>query len=273
MSYRMLEAIAKFRAKLDAGRVCLGAGITLGDPLVTDALGDSVDFFWVDNEHCLMSAESLNGHLLAARAHGVPAIVRLPGSSVEAIKPVLDSGAEGIIVPQVRSAQEVRDVVGNCRYPPLGRRGYGPRIPSNYGRDGGAEYIARANRDLFVSVQVENAEAFGALDEIVSVPGLDSVVLGPWDLAASLGHPNEPEHPEVAAALKTIIEKARGAGLYVGSGMGADPDYACLMAKRGVQWLQLGGDYDYIISQVGQITAQVRSRLGATGSDVPAEQR
>ena len=269
MSYRMFEAVAKFRAKLDAGQVCLGAGITFDDPLVTDALGDSVDFFWIDTEHCLMNPRTLIGHLLAARARGVPGIVRVPGSSAAIIKPVLDSGAEAIIVPQVRSAEEVRRVVSECRYPPLGRRGYGPRVPSNYGRDGGSDYIARANRELFVSVQIENTEALGALDEIVSIAGLDSVALGPWDLAGSLGHSNEPQHPEVVAAIETIIRKTRAAGLYVGSGMGLDPDYARVMVGRGVQWLQVGGDCDFLVNQMDQIASQVRSSraTGANGTE------
>ena len=119
----MLQAIKIFREKLAAGRVCLGAGISLSDPLVTDALGDSVDFFWIDLEHGAMSPEILSGHLLAARARRVPGIVRVTGSTTPFIKPILDSGAEGIVVPQVRSAEEVRSVVADCRYPPLGRRG------------------------------------------------------------------------------------------------------------------------------------------------------
>ncbi len=259
MSYEMLGAIAGFRAKLDAGQVCVGAAITFDDPLVTDALGESVDFFWIDTEHGILSPQALAGHLLAARARGVPGLVRVPGSATAFIKPVLDMGAEGIIVPQVRSAQEVEGVVSDCRYPPLGRRGYGPRVPSNYGRDGGDEYITRANQQIFVSVQIENADGYEALDEIAAIPGLDSLVLGPNDLAASLGHMNQLEHPDVVAAVEAIIRTARAAGLYIGSGMGADPDYACLMANRGVQWLQVGCDYNYIVAHTDQIGSQVRS--------------
>ena len=179
--------VAAFRAKMAAGDICIGASITLTDPHATDALGDSVDFFWIDLEHSMMSAEALGGHLLAAKARSKPALVRVPGSGTPFIKPVLDAGADGIIVPQVRSTAEVQDVVNSCRYPPLGERGYGPRVPSNYGRDGGDTYIERANREIFVAVQIENAQAFAALDEILAITGLDSIALGPWDLSASLG--------------------------------------------------------------------------------------
>jgi len=259
----MMEAIARFRQKLKAGRVCLGAGITFADPLVSDALGGSCDFLWIDLEHSAMSPEALNGHLLAARARNVPAIVRVTGSSTPFIKPVLDAGADGIVVPQVRSAEEVRQIVSDCRYPPLGRRGYGPRVPSNYGRDGGDEYIERANKDLFVAVQIETVEALEALDDILTIPGLDSIVLGPWDLSGALGVLGDVEHPRVVAAIETIIAKTRAAGLAVGSGMGPDADYAYKMAKRGVQWLQVGGDYGYLIKCMDQITASVRERLNS----------
>jgi 2-dehydro-3-deoxyglucarate aldolase/4-hydroxy-2-oxoheptanedioate aldolase len=257
----MGKAITNFRDKLKAGYICLGPGITLTDPLVTDALGDSVDFFWIDLEHSLMSPEALNGHLLSARARGVAALVRVTGSSMPFIKPVLDAGADGIIVPQVQSAEEVRQVVRDCHYPPLGTRGYGPRVPSNYGRDGGSEYITSANENIFVAVQIETMGALEAIDDIVAIPGLDSLVIGPQDLSGALGLLGDVEHPKVVAAIETIIKKARDAGLFVGAGMGTEPDYAYIMAKRGVQWLQVGGDFGYLIAFMDELTSSVRSRI------------
>lgn len=253
--------IVAFRAKLAAGAICIGASITLNDPRVTDALGDSVDFFWIDMEHSLMSPAAVHGHLLAAKGRGVPALVRVTGSSTPFIKPVLDAGADGIIVPQVRSAEEVQQIVADCRYPPLGRRGYGPRVPGNYGRDSGSAYIDRANRELFVAVQIENQAAFHALDAILAIPSLDSIVLGPFDLSADMELLGQLDAPTVAAALDTIIAKSRAAGRFVGSGMGPDAKLALQMARRGVQWLQVGDDYGYMIQAMDQITASVRSQI------------
>jgi len=256
-----MNAITAFREHLAAGRVCVGAAVTFTDPLVSDALAGSADFLWVDLEHSGMTTETLAGHLLAARGRGVPALVRVAASDTPLIKPVLDVGADGIIVPQVRGADEVRRAVADCRYPPQGRRGYGPRVPSNYGRDGGDDYIARANRDLFVAVQIETAEALDALDEIAAVPGLDSLAIGPWDLASALGAGVNVEHPQVVGAIEAIVAKARAAGLFVGSGMGADPEYAARMAGRGVQWLQVGDDCGYLVRCMDEITRSVRDRL------------
>lgn len=258
-----MSAIAQFRERLAADAVCIGASITFTDPRVTDALADSVDFLWIDLEHSLMSPEALSGHLLAARGRNTPALVRVTGSATPFIKPVLDLGADGIIVPQVRTADEVRQIVRDCRYPPQGQRGYGPRVPSNYGRDGGADYLARANRDLFVAVQIETAEALAALDDILAIPGLDSLVLGPQDLSGALGRLGDVEHPTVVAALETVIAKTRAIGRSVGAGMGTDVGYATNMARRGVQWLQVGGDYGYMIEGIDGIAGGIRSRLAA----------
>src|SRR5205823_2432532 len=136
---RMICNIHKFRDKLKTGRLCLGAGVSFTDPAVTEALCDSVDFLWLDLEHTPISLESLQAHLIAARAGGAPALVRVPSGEIGWVKRVLDVGAEGIILPQARSVAEVQAFVAACRYPPLGQRGFGPRRSGNYGRNSGPE--------------------------------------------------------------------------------------------------------------------------------------
>jgi len=257
-----MKDIQRFRREIRSGRVLLGASTSFTDPLVTDCLAASVDFFWIDMEHTGMTTETVAGHLLAARARKVPALVRVVGSGWRFIKPVLDVGAEGIIVPQVRSAEEVRAVVDDCRYPPRGRRGFGPRVPSDYGRDEGRAYIRRANRDVFVSVQIENTDALAAADDILAVPGLDGVVLGPGDLSGSLGVPGETTHPRVVTALRMVIGKAKAAGLSVGAGVAPDPQAALAMARHGVQWMHVGIDAHYLWRYFDQMALVVRRKLG-----------
>ena len=257
-----MEPIVRFRQQLAAGQRCLGAAITLSDPLISEALADCVDFFWIDLEHALIGPEGLHGHFLAAHSRNVPALVRVSGSDTPFIKPVLDAGADGIIVPQIRSVDEVRQVVSDCRYPPVGRRGFAPHVPSNYGRLSGDEFLQRANASVFVSVQIETAEALAAIDEIVRVPGLDSVVIGPWDLSGSMGMLGQVKHPQVVAAMQTVVSKARSAGLSVGAGMGTDPEFACFMAELGAQWIQVGGDYGYMVKYADDMMSTLRCRLG-----------
>ena len=256
-----MQAAHRFRQQLQTGRVSLGAGITFADPTATEALCDSVDFFWIDMEHTALGLDSVQAHLITAGARGVPALVRLRGSDQPFIKPVLDAGADGVIVPQVRSADEVSRAVSYCRYPPLGRRGYGPRRPSNYGRRDPAEFVAEANENLFVAAQIENVDAMADLDAIIDVPGLDSLAIGPWDLSASMGLLGQLDHPDVVAAIETVITKAREAGLSVGCGMGCDQEYACWMARRGVQWVQMGCDHEFLARTMDWAVAGVRNRL------------
>jgi 2-keto-3-deoxy-L-rhamnonate aldolase RhmA len=255
-----MGAITRFRRELQAGKALIGPVVSFTDPAVTDALADSADFIWIDLEHGAMSPEALAGHLLAGRAKDTPVLVRLPGSHTSLIKPVLDAGAEGLVIPQVRDAAEVRNIVGDCRYPPVGRRGIGPRVPSNYGRVALDDVVKYANENLFVAIQIENAEALANLDDILAVPGLDSVVIGPVDLSASLGLPGQIDHPRVIAAIETVIAKARAAGVIVGAGVG-DAEHAALMIRRGVQWVQMGGDGEYLWRYFAMMVSTARARL------------
>jgi 2-keto-3-deoxy-L-rhamnonate aldolase RhmA len=175
----MWERIDAFRRKLDAGRFCLGTAVTLTDPTVVEALCDSVDFLWIDLEHSPTSLETVAAHLLAARAGGKPDVVRAPSSDVAWIIRDLDTGDEGLIVPQIRSSDEVRQVVSACRYPPNGTRGYGPRRATNYNRQISADYIVQSDRSLFIAIQIETIEALDDLDAILAIGGYVCVVIGP----------------------------------------------------------------------------------------------
>ena len=258
----MICNIHKFRDKLRAGQVCLGAGVSFTDPAVTEALCDSVDFLWIDLEHSPISLESLQAHLMAARAGGAPAPVRIPSNDLGWVKRVLDIGAEGIILPQARSAAEVEAFVSACRYPPQGNRGFGPRRGMNYGRTNLAEYLEHANKNLFVAVQIETTAALEALDAIVRLPGIDSIVVGPADLSGSMGMLGQLSHPRVVEAIQTIAAKAKQAGLFVGIGMGPSTDYAVQVARLGVQWIQCGGDFSYMVSAADSLYLGIRRRLG-----------
>lgn len=253
----------RFRERLKAGELLLGPGINLSDARVSEALADSVDFLWIDLEHSIIGAQALQGHLMAARGRDTPAIVRVTGSDTAFIKPVLDAGAHGIVVPQVRGVEEVRRVIADCRYTPEGQRGFGPLIPTNYGRTGLTEYVAAANAGVFVSVMIENVEALEAIDEIVALPGLDSVVLGPMDLSASLGRLGQVDDPRVVEAMERVIVAALAAGVSVGSGLGANTEFGLAQVRRGVQWLQVGGDCEYLVRGMDQLFSAIRDGVGS----------
>jgi 4-hydroxy-2-oxoheptanedioate aldolase len=257
-----MEAILKFRCQLKEGRACLGTAVGLCDPMVTYALAPVADFLWIDHEHGRMSPEYLTGHLLAARHQGAPSLVRVPSCDTASLKMVLDMGADGVIVPMIHDADEVAAVVADCRYPPVGRRGWGPGLLTEAAGKTMRQYADEANAAVFVAVQIETAEALEAIDRIVAVPGVDSLVIGPADLSGALGGFGEYDHPKFLAAVDTIIAKARGAGLSVGAGGGSNAEYVSAMIRRGVQWHTISGDVGLMVQCMKQLAAEVRTRLG-----------
>jgi len=116
-----------------------------------------------------------------------------------------------------------------------------------YGRLGQQDYLKQANRDVFVVVQVETVELLAEMDEVLKIEGLDSLVLGPQDLSGSMGRLGDTTHPEVIAAMKTVAAQARAAGKFIGSGLGADPQFARVLIDCGVQWLQAGNDFEFML--------------------------
>jgi 2-keto-3-deoxy-L-rhamnonate aldolase RhmA len=258
-----MENARHFRSKVASGVPVLGTCVTFFDPTVTEALTRVLDFVWIDSEHSPMSLERILGHILATKGTQTAPLVRVAANDPVLIKPVLDLGAAGVIVPLVKSAEDVRLAVAACRYPPEGIRGYGPRRPADYGRLGGPDYLRLANESIITVVQIEQREAFENLDEILAVPGLTSIMVGPNDLSASLGYPGQPTHPEVLRAIETIATKANQAGVPAGVAVGADPEILAGWLDKGFSWVAMGADFVLLLRSASQIAAQLRSHRKA----------
>lgn len=245
-----MTAIEDFRQRLARGEVLLGPSVVFSDPRVTEALAPSVDFIWLECEHSLIGPEAVVGHVLAARSANVPLVMRIATGTTALVKPALDSGVAGLVIPQVRSVDEVKAVVADCRYAPLGQRGMGPVRPSNYGRIPARDVVAAD--DVFLAIQIETVEALDAVEEIAAVPGIDSLVVGPTDLSASLGLLSQFDHPTVRAAIARIVSAARANDLPVGVGVG-DAATAASMIEQGIQWVQLSGTDAYLWQRFEQL--------------------
>jgi 2-keto-3-deoxy-L-rhamnonate aldolase RhmA len=258
----LLPHTDRFRARLAAGETCLGTVITFTDATVTEALSQVLDFVWIDMEHNALSLETVQSHLMATKGSDTTPLVRVPWNDPVLIKPVLDIGAAGIIVPLIRSADEARRAVAACLYPPEGIRGYGPRRPSLYGELGGAEFCRAANASVMPIIQIEHINAIESIDEILAIPRLASIVFGPNDLAGSMGLMGQPRHPDVLAAIDSAIAKARRAGIPVGIGIGDDPEQLLDWITRGIQWLAMGGDCSLLLRAAKQLVAAIRQTTG-----------
>ena len=247
-----------FRDKLRRGQVCLGTGISMSDPTVCEALCPDMDFFWMDLEHSALSTERLKMHLMAMKGSPCASLVRVPWNDPVLVKPVLDMGADGVIFPMVRNADDVEQAVAACRYPPEGVRGFGPLRPLDYGRQNATEYCREANENLIVIVQIELLEAVENIEEILRVPGLTSIAFGPQDLSASMGLRTEPKRPEVRATMAQVIEKAKAANIPVGVSIGADVEWLRDLVDMGVQWLAMGNDVTLMVKAGQEMVRAMR---------------
>src|SRR5258708_36550935 len=259
-----MENAKKMREKIAKGQMCYGSYISCTDPVVTEALSSFNDFFWIDAEHNALSLETIQLHLMATRGSEAAGIVRVPWNDPVLIKPVLDIGADGIIAPFVRTAEDVRRAVAACRYPPEGVRGYGPRRANRFGKLRQLDYIKEANENIIVVAQIEHVDALNHLDEILAVPGLTSIQVGPNDLSGFMGLLGQPNDPDVVKVIRTIVEKTLKTKVWASVSVGGDLDYFASWVKQGVQWMPLSGDIPYMLSAARQMQEQVRALVGGS---------
>jgi len=235
-----------FKSRLASGEKLLGSMITLPCPAVAEILVElGYQWLFVDGEHGpLETAEVLS--ILQAVGDRVPCIVRVPAAEEVPIKKMLDLGAAGIIAPQVNTAQQAADVVAWSLYAPQGRRGVGLARAHGYGLKF-QEYVESANQEVTVIVQAEHAEAVENIEQIAQVPGIDAVLLGPYDLAASLGKMGQVDDPEVTGAIDRITAACQAAGIPLGI-FGVTADAIRPYADKGYNLLVAGTDTIFLTS-------------------------
>jgi 4-hydroxy-2-oxoheptanedioate aldolase len=206
----------KFKRRMQDGERLLGFFIGTPSAATVEIAGLSgYDFVIIDTEHGPADIETVENMLRAASMHGMAGLVRVPDNSVASVQRVLDAGADGILVPHVASAAIAKDVVDRALFTPQGRRGVALARSSAYGIGDAKAYYATRNQHTVVIVMIEDAEALPVVDEILAVPGIDAVFIGPGDLSSSLGYPGEPNHPAVQAEVSRINAAAKRVGLAV----------------------------------------------------------
>jgi len=175
-----------FRGRCTGGEVTIGTFAAIPHPVAIEVTAASgVDFICIDWEHAQIGRERIEDLVRAADVHGVPAMVRVPGHEPESIAAVLDAGAAGVLVPRVSTAEQARAAVQATRYPPVGARGVGPGRAAAYGYRI-PDYLASANENLLLAIQVETAEGLANIDAIAAVDGVDVIFIGPGDLSVSI---------------------------------------------------------------------------------------
>lgn len=257
---------AEIKGRLRSGGIVYSAWLTFASPSVAEVIaGYGFDVLLIDMEHTSITLETLELVLAAVGRWDPVTIVRVPGHDPALIKRILDIGADGIMAPMVMDVEQARNVVAAVKYPPVGRRGYGPRRTSDYFRNG--EYFATANDATFVMMQIEHHEAAKRAGEIAAVPGLDVLCVGPADLAVSCGQLHNPAHADVVTAIEQIFGAARANRLPVCMGRyEAAADQPALVA-RGARFV-IASD-DLVVLRQGLSGHLAEARLLLEGAAEP----
>ncbi|WP_394790788.1 HpcH/HpaI aldolase/citrate lyase family protein [Rhodoferax sp.] len=205
-----------FKQALASGRPLIGLWCNFAHLASVECVAHSgFDWLLLDMEHTQSNLDTISSQLLALRGTPSAAVVRVPSNDMAFIKRLLDAGTSNLMVPNIRSAAEALDAVSYTRFAPQGLRGVaGSTRGGGYTRY--KDYMARANDEIALVLQIESREALDELDAICRVPGVDAVFIGPADLAASLGYRGQVAHPEVQAAISKAIAIGKAAGKAVG---------------------------------------------------------
>jgi 2-dehydro-3-deoxyglucarate aldolase len=227
-----------FSERLAAKETLLGTIVSINSSAVAEIVSnEGFDWIFIDAEHGALPIDALENLL---RACSKPALIRIADQSEKSVKQALEVGAQGIIVPQVNSGDVARAIASFAKYPPAGSRGVGVGRANKYGM-AFTEYLKCANNETIVVAQIEHFEAVDNAAAIIATPGIDAVLVGPNDLAASMGHLGNTEHPEVLAA----IEKVRAACELLGKPAGifhGDVVRACDYGRQGFSLIACGVD-------------------------------
>lgn len=237
--------MSSLRELWERGGVTVGGWCVIPSPFSAELMGRSgFDWVCVDTQHGLIGFDQMAPMLQTLAITGTPAFVRVPWNTPGDIMKALDAGAQGVIVPMVNSADEARRVVGACRYPPDGYRSWGP-IRAALGVDGYSPEVG--NRRVVVAVMIETADGVAAADEIVAVPGVDAVYVGPNDLAITHGmQPSADAFTDEHAELVTrVLAACQRHGVVPGIHCGS-VDTARRWRDRGFRMLNVTSDAVFI---------------------------
>ena len=245
-----------FRKKLLDGEKLLGTMLSLSSPSVAEVLANSgIDWMFIDAEHGSFSTGDIQAVLQAA-GNQVPCIVRVAAPEELPIKKALDVGAAGIIVPMVNSAAQAQEMVRYSRFSPAGLRGVGIARAHGYGKTFN-EYLEQANDNVALIVQAEHIDAVEDIEAIVAVEGVDAVLIGPYDLSASLGKMGQLDDPAVVKAIDHVTKTCLEANMPLGI-FGVSPTVVRPYIDREFSLIVVGVDTILLSTATETMIAELR---------------
>ncbi len=207
------------REKILKGEIVTGAFSGLGSLAIVESMGlAGLDFVIIDTEHGPADVESTLPLILAAENRNITPIVRVKDTSRSSVLKMLDIGAMGLLVPFVKSVDEVKRVIEYGKYPPVGQRGFGPGRISGFGAlpgfSGPADYFETCNRETMIIPQCETVEAVECIEDIAELEGVAGIFVGPYDLSVALGIPLQFDDPKFISAVERTVKAFRKAGKF-----------------------------------------------------------
>jgi 2-dehydro-3-deoxyglucarate aldolase len=249
MSHRLAKVLS-IREKLNTGKTTIGSWMQLPSTSVAEIMGDAgYDWVAVDLEHGSMSTSQLPDVFRALELGGTLPLVRLAHGNLKEAKDAFDAGAGGVIIPMVESREQLKNVIDHSCWPPTGIRGVGFSRANLYGKYFD-DYKKEAQQPLIIA-QVEHIKAVNDIDRILQVPGLDAIIIGPYDLSASMGLTAQFEHTDFIAAHNKILTSCKNRGKAAGVHI-VDPNPAELekRIREGYQFIAYSIDSVFLSRSV-----------------------
>ena len=245
-----------FRERLRAGDLLAGTWVKTPHPHIVEVLSlSSLDLLVLDAEHAPFDRTSLDLCIMAARAGGKTILVRPPSSAPEQILNALDCGADGVILPHIRSADEAQAAVKACHYVSGGRGYAGSSRAAGYTSKGMAKHRADA-KGVIVIAQIEDVEGVDAIEAIARVEGIDALFIGRADLTIAYGA-ETPDDAVVVEAVDTIVAAGKAAGRTTGMFLGRVGDVP-MWREKGASLFILGSDHDFLLQGAARLAEAVR---------------
>ena len=261
-----LKTLFTPEAKAARKRAAAGMFLSSGDAGIAEIVaGAGMDYLLIDAEHSPLSLESVQAQLRALAGYDSIPVVRIPENNTTLIKQYLDLGAQSLIIPMIFTPDDARKAAAAVAYPPEGVRGIGSALARSGAWGRYPDYLTTARDTITLTIQIETAEALGHLDEILAVKGIDGIFIGPSDLSASMGYTGQQNHPEVVAAAKKVIAKAKDAGLFAGVNA-FNPDQAQDYVEAGADFVNVGADVALLARATEQLAAKWTSAQTETTS-------
>ena len=236
------------------------AWVSYAHPSITETFAKAgFDFIAIDMEHSTISLTEGQRIIAACQAESVPCLPRPVSHSNDYLKPLLESGADGMLIQMVNTADDVKRLINDLKYPPIGKRSYGVSRAQGYGFDF-EEYITSWNETSTFMIQVESIEAVKNIEKLLAFDEIDAVMVGPYDISGSLGVPGQLDHPKVLEASKKVIDACEKYGKSCGTQLNdPNPENIQALFDLGYTYAILGSDLFVLWKWAEQMQGIIKS--------------